>query len=105
VISELRSFGASVRQDTRTKLLVVNEKFTIRVGVARCRSLNEANRWLLRIHSPLQPDSGICAVNGWERRFSRLFRQEYTWQNNFGVATNLWAYFLPLPNRAVALDT
>jgi hypothetical protein len=39
VIGELTTLGVSVRQDGRTKLIFINEKFTVRVAVARCRSV------------------------------------------------------------------
>jgi hypothetical protein len=61
VIGELTTLGVSVRQDGRTKLLFINEKFTIRVAVARCRSVNQSHRWLLRLSSPLQPDFLVLA--------------------------------------------
>ena len=62
VISELQRLGASVQQEARTKLLLVNGSFTIRVAVARCRSVNNSDRWLLRpLHSPLRPDISVFA--------------------------------------------
>jgi hypothetical protein len=61
VISALTRLGVSVRNDAQTKLLVVNEKFTIRLSVARCRPVGQSQRWLLRLYSPLKPHITLIA--------------------------------------------
>jgi hypothetical protein len=61
IIDELTRSGASVRQDARTKLLIVNGNLRVRVCVSRCRSLKQSHRWLLRLRSPLQPNITVIA--------------------------------------------
>ena len=61
VMGELTTLGASVRQAASTKLLVINENFTMRLAIARCRSERKSHRWVLRFHSPLKPDVTIIA--------------------------------------------
>jgi hypothetical protein len=53
--------GSSVRQDARTKLLVINKKCKLRVSVARCRLIGQSQSWLLRVHSPLNPHLTVIA--------------------------------------------
>jgi hypothetical protein len=61
VISEFRQMGISVIQNSRTKLLILNGRLTIRVSVTRCRALGRSHGWLLRLHSPTKPDVNVFA--------------------------------------------
>jgi hypothetical protein len=62
VISEFRRMGISVIQNSRTKLLILNGRLTIRVSVTRCRALGTSHGWLLRLHSPTRPDVNVIAL-------------------------------------------
>jgi hypothetical protein len=55
------SLGATVRQDARTKLLVVNEHFKMRLIISPCRARKRFDRWKLHLHSPLKPDVTLIA--------------------------------------------
>jgi DNA invertase Pin-like site-specific DNA recombinase len=61
VVDELTKGGASVRQDSRTKLLWINETLSIRVAVMRCRSRKHPDRWIMRLSSPVSPDATVVA--------------------------------------------
>jgi DNA invertase Pin-like site-specific DNA recombinase len=68
VIGELDAVGAAVHQDPRTKLLVVNEGITMRVGIARCRALKRCLSWKVNLYSPLKPDFALIARLDTENR-------------------------------------
>jgi DNA invertase Pin-like site-specific DNA recombinase len=61
VMDELVSLGASVRQDARTKLVVVNQNLTMRLVIAPCRPCKRFDRWKLHLYSPLKPDFTLIA--------------------------------------------
>jgi DNA invertase Pin-like site-specific DNA recombinase len=61
VMGEIVSVGASVRQDPRTKLLIVNENFKMRLTIAPCRALKRSHSWKLYLYSPLNPDVILIA--------------------------------------------
>jgi DNA invertase Pin-like site-specific DNA recombinase len=61
VIDALTKLGVSVRSDVSTKLLIANERFTIRLSVALCHPAGRPNRWILRLHSPLKPHITLIA--------------------------------------------
>ena len=57
VIAGLKNADASVFQDERTGLLVVNDEFTISIVIARCLQLPSGTfRWHLRFDTSLAPD-------------------------------------------------
>lgn len=61
VITTLKSFGASVQQDTRGQCLTVNENLNVRVCITRCRAFKRFNSWRLQLCSPWEPDVSIFA--------------------------------------------
>jgi len=61
VIDEFRRMGISVIQNSRTKLLILNGRLTIRLSVTRCRALGTSHGWLLRLYSPTKPDVNVIA--------------------------------------------
>ena len=61
VTEELQSLGASVRQDARTQILVVNNNLKIRLSVATCRVRKRSRDWILYVQSPSKPDFTLIA--------------------------------------------
>ena len=61
VVGTLKSFGASVQQDTRGQFLTINENLNLRVGITRCRASKRFNSWRLQLCSPWKPDVSIFA--------------------------------------------
>jgi DNA invertase Pin-like site-specific DNA recombinase len=62
VRQEIERTGGSVRMDSRTDLLVVNEEFTTSVVISRCQSkpTTPTSRWHLRFDSGLRPDITVA---------------------------------------------
>jgi len=57
VVAGLKNADASVFQDERTGLLVVNDEFTLSIVIARCIQLPSGTfRWRLRFDTSLAPD-------------------------------------------------
>lgn len=57
VIAGLKEVDASILQDERTGLLVVNEEFTLSIVIARCLQLPSGTfRWQIRFDTSLAPD-------------------------------------------------
>jgi DNA invertase Pin-like site-specific DNA recombinase len=61
VVGALKSFGASVEQDTRGQYLTVNENLNMRVCITRCRAFKRFDSWRLQLCSPWTPDVSIFA--------------------------------------------
>ena len=62
ITADLRSLGASVSQDARTGLLLINEEFTTSLIVSRCHTTpGGGHRWHLRLEPGLAPDLTIAA--------------------------------------------
>ena len=61
VVAGIGAAGGTVRQDTETDLLLVNEEFTASVVVARCLALPSNHlRWKIRLDTGLKPDISIA---------------------------------------------
>lgn len=61
VVGILKSFGASVQQDTRRQFLTVNENLNVRVSITRCRTFKRFDSWRLQLCTPWKPDVSIFA--------------------------------------------
>src|SRR5260370_3708837 len=90
VIGVLASLGVLVRQDARTKLLIVNENFKIRLTIAPCRALKRCHSWKLHLHSPLKPDFTLIARLAPEnKKILDYFYLPWTQQNPAQVPVRL----------------
>ena len=61
VVDELVGLGATVRQDARTKLLLVNGHLRMRLIISPCRTRKRGDRWKLHLRSPLNPELTLFA--------------------------------------------
>ncbi len=61
IVGAMETAGASVARDARTDLLTANGEFSVSVVVSRCLALpSGADRWVIRLDSPLHPDITVA---------------------------------------------
>jgi hypothetical protein len=61
VLGRFKEMGLPVIQDSRTKLVYLNDNMTVRFLVARCKPLESSHGWLFRLHSRVKPDELVIA--------------------------------------------
>ena len=64
VTDTLRSFGASIQEETRGQfmtILTINERLNMRLSIARCHKRQQKDSWRFHLRSSLMPDVTIAA--------------------------------------------
>ncbi len=60
-VSRIKELGGTVRLDTKTGALIVNDEFTASIVIARCsQTANGALRWRIKLDTGLRPDVTVA---------------------------------------------